>query len=479
VSKATTFTLAGCLAVVVASSSVAAPVVTMTQSTLVRQQSQGAGTYKALDFSYTNSPGAEFSNYRLIVEAISGNLMDPAKLQDDRQIINYTNEDNTGGSVDTFANTVWSAVGRNDFDYRTSHIIQTGSYVPSGSGAAAPFTFMDWSVSDTLQEDDNDLNDAFTNGPVAATAPYFLARILATPAAAGTVQFLAFDTSTPGQPTVFDFTFGPGTSTPTVVDHVVGPPYNTDEPGAPQTLTHQFQATDVESPNGPFAWDLLTLQSYTPNYGAQNEAPLPTGPLIAPTLTGDGLFSWISEGSPFGDYVWQVRATNPGGQSDFGTITVHANPILLMGDYNLDTIVDTADYVVWRKSVGDVVPRCSGGDANCNGFVENLDIHPWKASYGHTLAAGATSRSNSHVPEPSWVVLLVTAVLTTGGVRTIVHRDARDIGPQLASPQRLMTLPGVVGYDECRPTADRRPFAGSASCWEKGANLPHLSTNLR
>jgi hypothetical protein len=34
------------------------------------------------------------------------------------------------------------------------------------------------------------------------------------------------------------------------------------------------------------------------------------------------MFSWTTDGSPRGDYVFQVRTTDPGGLSDFGTVTL-------------------------------------------------------------------------------------------------------------------------------------------------------------
>jgi hypothetical protein len=112
----------------------------------------------------------------------------------------------------------------------------------------------------------------------------------------------------------------PPNTAPDVIDAIVGPPYNNNEPGEPQTLIHQFVATDVETPAGPFTWDMLSLVSYTPNYGGAGP-----GPHLAATLSATGEFSWVSEGSPRGDYVWSVRATDPGGLSAEGTITVHAN----------------------------------------------------------------------------------------------------------------------------------------------------------
>jgi hypothetical protein len=113
--------------------------------------------------------------------------------------------------------------------------------------------------------------------------------------------------------------FIPANTNPTVVDHVVGPPYNANSPGS---VTHNFVATDAETPGGPFTWDQLTFMGYTPNYGGTGP-----GPANNPTLSGAGQFNWNSVGSPRGDYVWRVRATDPQGGTDQGTITVHVTNV--------------------------------------------------------------------------------------------------------------------------------------------------------
>jgi hypothetical protein len=97
----------------------------------------------------------------------------------------------------------------------------------------------------------------------------------------------------------------------------------------PGTLTHQFQATDIETPAGPFAWDQLVLQSYTPNYGGAG-----SGPAVMPTLSGSGAFEWNTVGSPRGDYVFRVRASDNtnidftgADLSSTGTITVRITSV--------------------------------------------------------------------------------------------------------------------------------------------------------
>ena len=85
------------------------------------------------------------------------------------------------------------------------------------------------------------------------------------------------------------------------------------------------------------------------------------------------------------------------------------------GDYNRNGTVDAADYVVWRKQVGHIVPACSGADANCNTFVEAAEYQPWRENFGRTGGTGAKSASgeyggtSNNVPEPTSLVLIVAA----------------------------------------------------------------------
>jgi hypothetical protein len=60
-------------------------------------------------------------------------------------------------------------------------------------------------------------------------------------------------------------------------------------------------------------------------------------------------------------------------------------------DFNSDGIVDTADYVVWRRYNGTSVPPGTQGDADHNGQVNSLDHDIWQAQYGTSPGAGAAA----------------------------------------------------------------------------------------
>lgn len=288
-----------------------AAIVTMTSSAVVRGGTQAPGPYEAYDFFYSSADGAEFTNYRLIGTATSGNFMDPARLQDDRQTLNNALPNaNTAGEVDTYMSTVWASVGKDDLGLVSTITANPGSYIPSGSGASAPFNFIDWSVFDTVTEDDNDLNDAVTNGPVATTAPYWIARVLAVPGAIGSFEMRAFDTSAPGQAFSFVFPFGEVQNTPPVVDPE--PPVGGVSQG--DIVTATFTASD-DTPHPPITFSNAQLTSFVPAFPGW---PIPN-PAFNGSVDAAGNFTWDTTGFRRGVYTIDVTATEDHPTNNSGT----------------------------------------------------------------------------------------------------------------------------------------------------------------
>ncbi len=86
-----------------------------------------------------------------------------------------------------------------------------------------------------------------------------------------------------------------------------------------------------------------------------------------------------------------------------------ADVVGLFGDYNHDNIVDAADYVVWRDSLGSTDNLVA--DGNRNGIVDAADYTVWRSAFGSVATAEGSLAKSSHVPEPSSVVLLGLASL--------------------------------------------------------------------
>ena len=61
------------------------------------------------------------------------------------------------------------------------------------------------------------------------------------------------------------------------------------------------------------------------------------------------------------------------------------------GDYNRNTVVDAADYVLWRKTQGTNVSNYTAADGDGDGMVDSDDWLVWRANFGNALAPGAGS----------------------------------------------------------------------------------------
>jgi hypothetical protein len=85
-----------------------------------------------------------------------------------------------------------------------------------------------------------------------------------------------------------------------------------------------------------------------------------------------------------------------------------------MGDYNFDGSVDAADYVVWRKSLGQTGPGLAA-DGNGDHDVDSGDYRVWRTNFGK--ASPGVSIANSLVPEPSTTVLIIAAMVIFAGRR--------------------------------------------------------------
>ncbi len=66
------------------------------------------------------------------------------------------------------------------------------------------------------------------------------------------------------------------------------------------------------------------------------------------------------------------------------------------GDYNGDNVVDTSDFVVWKKDAGAT-------------FTTN-DYLTWRSNFGKTLALGSGAIAGAEVPEPAAMVLIAMSV---------------------------------------------------------------------
>lgn len=94
-----------------------------------------------------------------------------------------------------------------------------------------------------------------------------------------------------------------------------------------------------------------------------------------------------------------------------GRIFLVMNSVPLAGDYNKDRVVDAADYVVWRETMGETGYQLAA-DGNGDAVVDNLDYSFWQTNFGKVWsAAGSAARSALILPEPTVLALQSTAAI--------------------------------------------------------------------
>jgi hypothetical protein len=125
------------------------------------------------------------------------------------------------------------------------------------------------------------------------------------------------------------------------------------------------------------------------------------------TLTG-----FLADGSPF---EFQLNTTDQLGADffDLGTQLTITFVAGIPGDFNVDGVVNAADYTVWRNNVGTIVAvRGNDGDGNYDGRVTPADYYVWKKHFGNVaggLGANFDERFPANVPEPGTLALLALA----------------------------------------------------------------------
>ena len=200
-----------------------------------------------------------------------------------------------------------------------------------------------------------------------------------------------------------------------------------------------------------------------PNYPSKPGGTMSEGPSIA-SLTATIGIPWAT-GDAFSDANWLNGAllatgtfttgvtpafvagssgnvfTSLGTSTDFGTIAgatlstiVRSNFVPGSADYNHNGIVDAADYILWRHTLGQSVTPGTGADGNGDGTINQPDYNLWRAHFGLASGAGSgASLSTSAVPEPlSGLLAMIAAVVFAGSYRRRSGRESmvEGLGPE-------------------------------------------------
>jgi hypothetical protein len=98
---------------------------------------------------------------------------------------------------------------------------------------------------------------------------------------------------------------------------------------------------------------------------------------LSRTGSSSGAFATINLPVLTGGRAWNTSLLYTTGQIS----------VLLAGDYNGNGIVDAADYVVWRHSLGQVVAQYTGTDGNGNGAIDTGDYDLWRTAFSFSTVA--------------------------------------------------------------------------------------------
>ena len=171
---------------------------------------------------------------------------------------------------------------------------------------------------------------------------------------------------------------------------------------------------------------------------ADNGGPTMTHALLAgsPAINaGDPAAMASMGGVPQFDQRGAPFTRVSGGRIDIGAIERQPIPAAVFGDYNQNGVVDAADYVVWRNTLGTTgVPAYSGADGDGDTTIDQDDYGVWRAHFGQTVPAvgagsGAGQASSVVSQEPQVVPLSERGIPTDEVGESVVPTRTETMSP--------------------------------------------------
>lgn len=172
--------------------------------------------------------------------------------------------------------------------------------------------------------------------------------------------------------------------------HPPAPRYLADDPKSDEGDLFARMLHDVVVPRtDPKADRILMINSFNEWHEDTQIEPTIVAPRINTDDSGNQRYS--------GGYFYE-------GYGDL-YLNILSSSTALAGDYNHDGAVNSADYVVWRKSLGQTGLGLFA-DGNFDRRVDSGDYGVWRASFGSADGVGLTAA----VPEPLTGLLLFAAL---------------------------------------------------------------------
>lgn len=192
-----------------------------------------------------------------------------------------------------------------------------------------------------------------------------------------------------------------------------------------------WEATNLDARNVDAAdppaigdrWDTVAATA-----GQLFEANLLGGSTLAPdaTLSIGKILAPIGVMTPPTLGVTLVTSNYLGGADEFNSfdnvIVEYASFGSAPGDYNLDGVVDAADYTVWRDTLGQSGPGLAA-DGDGDNSVDSDDYQVWKLNFGAGApSVGGVASQALAVPEPAAAGLAALAGAVVAAVSLINRR---------------------------------------------------------
>ena len=199
----------------------------------------------------------------------------------------------------------------------------------------------------------------------------------------------------------------------TAVPH--GAPFTEDEVVATTLIHGPFPSAEAFVPmSATLEPGAYTLVFGTGLFGATGEGALHNGP-DQPDIPPTNLSSFIYWSRPGAGLPMEWRLN----LASHMRVVIEAESIDLVGDYNANGSVDTADYAVWREHEGttDVLANdLIGGQIGAEHYAQ------WRAHFGET-SSGAGAAVDAAVPEPGLAMLVAGAWVTIFAGRRLARFD--------------------------------------------------------
>jgi hypothetical protein len=164
----------------------------------------------------------------------------------------------------------------------------------------------------------------------------------------------------------------------------------TAERGSTTAITSEaLETTDID--NSPA--ELLYTVTVAPSHGSILVDGAPSLQFTQEQIDA-GMVTYQNDGTANWTDSFDFEVDDGQGATSSGTFNLFIQPY--PGDYNRDLVVNSADYILWRRTLGttDLQPY-SGADGNGDGTIDQDDYDVWRAHFGETWpaaeAAGAAS----------------------------------------------------------------------------------------